>query len=177
MTESHPGGAEPAGDTAPAGPGAEPAPVSLRAAARFIDIVLAATVVSALFALASLPAAALPVDGYLMSVTWMGLLLSGGTVLLFLYEWVFLVALGATPGKLMTGIAVVGPDGGGPGRGHAAVRATVLCLPQSLPCIGQCFTLVESMGALSPEGRTLHDRLAGTAVVRTSPPPPAEPRD
>ena len=153
-----------------AGPDAEPAPFSLRATARFIDIVLAATAVSALFALAALPAAALPVDGYLAAMGWAGLLLFGGVALLFLYEWGFLVARGATPGKMMTGISVVGPGGGRPTRGQAAARAAVLCLPQAVPCVGLCFTLVESLGAASPDGLALHDRLSRTAVVR--PPTP-----
>ncbi len=160
------------GPTGPAaGPRAEPAPFSLRATARFIDAVLATTAVSVLFVVVSLPASALPVDGYHASLFWTGLLLFGGSSLLFLYEWLFLVLLGATPGKLMTRVAVVGPGGDRPSLGHAAVRAAVLCLPQSLPCVGQCFTLVESLGAASPGGRALHDRLSGTSVVRTGPPP------
>ncbi|CAL9445780.1 hypothetical protein SUDANB121_02356 [Nocardiopsis dassonvillei] len=149
------------------GPGAVPAPLSLRATARFIDLVLAAAAVSVLLALAALPATAVPVDGYAGALFWAGLVLGGGAVLLFLYEWLFLVLRGATPGKAMVGIAVVGPGGGRPTRGQAAVRAAVLCLPQALPCVGPCFTLVESLGAASPAGRALHDRLSLTAVVRT----------
>ncbi|WP_306369214.1 RDD family protein [Nocardiopsis sp. CC223A] len=168
MTRPHPG------DTGPAGPGPEPAPFSLRATARFIDIVLATTAISVLLVLAALPAAALPLDGSVVSGFWAGLVLFGGAALLFLYEWLFLVARGATPGKMMTGIAVVGPGGDRPTRGQAALRAAVLCLPQSLPCVGLCFTLVESLGAVSPGGLTLHDRTARTAVVRV-PDAPAAP--
>lgn len=162
MTESGPGG--------PAAPGAEPAPFSLRATARFIDIVLATTAASVLFVLVALSATALPVDGYRASLGWAGALLLGGVALLFLYEWLFLALRGATPGKMMVGVAVVGPGGGRPARGRAAVRAAVLCLPQALPCVGTCFTLVESLGAAAPAGRALHDRLARTAVLRTAPP-------
>jgi uncharacterized RDD family membrane protein YckC len=155
------------------GPGGEPAPFSLRATARFIDVVLAVTAISALLVLAALPAAVLPLDRSLMTGLWAGLLLFGGAVLLFLYEWLFLVARGATPGKRMTGIAVVGPGGERPTPVQAAVRAAVLCLPQSLPCAGLCFTLVESLGALTPGGLTLHDRTARTAVVRVPAAPTA----
>ena len=159
------------------GPGPEPAPFSLRAASRFVDTVLASTAVSVLFALISPLASALPLDRATMVWVWAGTTLLGWTGLLFLYEWAFLAARGATPGKMMTGIAVVGPDAGRPGRGRAALRSAVLCLPQALFCIGPFFTLVTSLGALSPNGGTLHVRTARTSVVRVldAPAPPDGP--
>ena len=68
--------------------------------------------------------------------------------------------LGATPGERLLGIAVADRDGGTPGMGRAALRA-------SLALVG---TLALGAGlwpaVFTRSRRTLHDRLAGTRVVR-----------
>ena len=71
----------------------------------------------------------------------------------------FTAASGQTMGKMLTGVRVVGESGGRVPLGHAIVRAVawgLSVLPLGLGCLP----------ALSGAGRTLHDRLANTRVVR-----------
>lgn len=86
---------------------------------------------------------------------------------LFLYEWLFLMAMGATPGKAATGIKVVADDGGPLTQGQGVGRAALFALPQSITCVGHFYVLTETViGFSSPRGTTLHDRAAGTIVVQ-----------
>jgi uncharacterized RDD family membrane protein YckC len=93
-------------------------------------------------------------------------------------------------GKRRTGLRVVTAAGGRPGLGRTVVRAAVKLLPWQLghlaaarliagsaltPAILACYGLslavpvVSVAGALrDPHGRALHDRVAGTRVVRYS---------
>lgn len=67
--------------------------------------------------------------------------------------WLLTAFLGASVGHRVSGLAVIGPDGRLPGVGRAAAR-TVLILLVVPPLV------------VDPDGRGLHDRLAGTLLVR-----------
>jgi uncharacterized RDD family membrane protein YckC len=67
--------------------------------------------------------------------------------------------LGATPGKRLAGLMVVGPDGARPGLGRSAGRAAAAVLFTALLGIGPLLAL------FTRSGRGLHDLVAGTAVV------------
>lgn len=68
---------------------------------------------------------------------------------------------GRTAGKWVTGLRVERPDGRRVGLGRACLRHLV-GYPVTLLTFGVGFLVV----AFSPRGRALHDRLAGTVVVR-----------
>lgn len=68
---------------------------------------------------------------------------------------------GRTLGKWMLGLEVVGPDGGHPSPGRAALRAAFSLLSAGAAGLGLLLALLDR------QGRALHDRLAGTAVVRS----------
>jgi resuscitation-promoting factor RpfA len=77
----------------------------------------------------------------------------------FVYQLLCHWLLGATFGKLATGLRVVGPDGGRPGLGRSARRAAASVLGVMLFGIGPLVAL------FTRSGRGLHDFAAGTAVV------------
>jgi uncharacterized RDD family membrane protein YckC len=66
---------------------------------------------------------------------------------------------GATLGKRIAGLRVVGPDGRPPSFGRSAARSAWALASLSLLGLGLAPALV------SPSGRALHDLLAGTRVV------------
>lgn len=66
---------------------------------------------------------------------------------------------GASPGKRLLGVRVVGPDGRPPGWARAWLRHAVVSPTQ----LG---LFVDGAGALRPRGIGAHDRVALTAVVR-----------
>ena len=75
------------------------------------------------------------------------------------YFWLFTGLCGQTPGKLLLGLAVVGPDGGRPDLARALVRELAGRPLASLPLgLGYFWAL--------GGGRGWHDLLAGTRVVR-----------
>jgi uncharacterized RDD family membrane protein YckC len=98
---------------------------------------------------------------------------------------------GAGWGKRRAGLRVVGPDGGPPGRGRAATRNAVKLLPWQLAHVAvarlalevhQPATIAVSYGLAvllpgvslavawrDPAHRALHDRVAGTRVIRQAP--------
>ena len=83
------------------------------------------------------------------------LLQNGGYLIAF-------TATGQTLGKMVTGLRVVTAHDSSPGFGRATVRSVlslVLALPAGLGLLP---------AVLSHEGRGLHDRLAGTRVVRST---------
>lgn len=83
-------------------------------------------------------------------------------VVMFLYFVLFEGVGGATPGKAMLGLRVVGPGQGRVGIGRSLVR-NLLRAVDGLPTLG----LVAAILILSSEERTrLGDMLAGTRVVR-----------
>ncbi|NYI97759.1 putative RDD family membrane protein YckC [Streptomonospora nanhaiensis] len=107
-----------------------------------------------------------PQDGFYDA--WAYLILFGWGVLLFFYDWLFHIAGGRTIGKMMVRVRVVRADGGRLRQGQAAGRALLFGLPQCLLCLGHVFTLLDCLWCLSDDERrrTLHDRAAGTIVVR-----------
>lgn len=80
------------------------------------------------------------------------------SALFLAWFWPSVALFGRTPAMALLGIAVVSREGGVVGGGRALVRALVL--PVSI------FVPVLFLGlVLGKERRTLHDRVAGTAVV------------
>ncbi|HEY9405545.1 MAG TPA: RDD family protein [Pyrinomonadaceae bacterium] len=133
------------------------APFSLRCGALLVDYTLAV----AISAFATLFARTL---GGSVSLTGeatlsIGYLLSLGVLLLnFLVLPVF---TGTTVGKWATGLRIERQSGEPLGFGHATLRHTLGYLV-SLLTFGVGFLLA----AFDAEGRALHDRIAGTVVVR-----------
>jgi uncharacterized RDD family membrane protein YckC len=80
----------------------------------------------------------------------------------------FYVLTGRTFGKQLMRIRVVSADTGHwPGWRRAAVRALVFPVPVCVPQYGLVVLLVDILWSVAdPAARTLHDRLAGTRVVR-----------
>ena len=91
--------------------------------------------------------------------SWPGLVAYLGLLALF-YAGYFTGTTGQTPGKLLTGLRVVGATGRPPGYPRAMARAFVGLLGTALVGLG----LLPM--AFDPAGRTLHDRLFRTRVVR-----------
>jgi uncharacterized RDD family membrane protein YckC len=92
-----------------------------------------------------------------------GVLLPAATVALvaaFAYQWLGLALMGATPGKRLLRLRVVGPDGRRPSPGRSALRAA-LTIP-SLLVLG----LGPLLALFTRSGRALHDFGARTYVVR-----------
>jgi len=68
--------------------------------------------------------------------------------------------MGATIGKRLLGLRVTGPDGAAPGMARSAVRAAVAVAGTAALGVGVV------VGLCTRGGRSLHDRAAGTSVVR-----------
>jgi uncharacterized RDD family membrane protein YckC len=79
---------------------------------------------------------------------------------LFAGFWLLGHGLGVTPGKKALGVRVVRTDGRRPGPLWGTVRAFAALLGALPLLLGYLWALWD------PEGRTWHDRLAGTHVVR-----------
>ena len=77
----------------------------------------------------------------------------------FVYATVSHTLAGATLGKRLVGIRVVGSDGRPPGPARSAVRSALMVLSVTLAGAGLLPALI------SPSRRALHDLLAGTRVV------------
>jgi uncharacterized RDD family membrane protein YckC len=77
------------------------------------------------------------------------------------YETLFVWKLGGTPGKLLLGLRIVRPDG--------AAVSYPLALGRYAATIVTGFTMGigHVMAAMDEEKRALHDRLAGTRVIKT----------
>jgi uncharacterized RDD family membrane protein YckC len=94
-----------------------------------------------------------------LASSWLGLTAYLGLLALF-YAGYFTGTTGQTPGKLMTGLRVVGAAGRPPGYLRAIGRAVIGLLGTALAGLG----LLPM--AFDPAARALHDRLFGTRVVR-----------
>ena len=94
-----------------------------------------------------------------LASSWPGIALYLGLLALF-YAGYFTGTTGQTPGKLMTGLRVVGATGRPPGYPRAMARAFVGLLGTGLVGLG----LLPM--AFDPAGRAAHDRLFRTRVVR-----------
>jgi uncharacterized RDD family membrane protein YckC len=80
----------------------------------------------------------------------------------FAYQWLGIALTGATPGMLVTGLRVVGPDGGRPSPGRAAARSGLALLSAAALGTGILLAL------FTRSGRGAHDVGAGTWVVRAA---------
>jgi uncharacterized RDD family membrane protein YckC len=94
-----------------------------------------------------------------LASSWPALASYLGLLALF-YAGYFTGTTGQTPGKLVTGLRVVGPSGRPPGYLRAMARALVGLLGTGLAGLG----LLPM--AFDPAARALHDRLFRTRVVR-----------
>jgi uncharacterized RDD family membrane protein YckC len=97
-----------------------------------------------------------------------------GYLVFFVYEYLFLVTKGRTPGKMATGIAVRLRDvPGKPPRGAVAKRCGLdlaMYIAGSIPVIGIFASLALLLNYLWPlwddKKQALHDKVAATNVVR-----------
>ncbi|WP_440089470.1 RDD family protein [Streptosporangium sp. LJ11] len=87
---------------------------------------------------------------------------------LFLYFWVQHALWGRTLGKRLLGVRVVAARTGGRlGTGRTALRTLAFPLLAFVPEVGLWCLLADGLWMLlDPEGRVLHDRWLGAAVVR-----------
>jgi uncharacterized RDD family membrane protein YckC len=98
-------------------------------------------------------------------------------------SWDFLIVWSATPGKRLLGMYVAGGAGAGVRPLNAAIRVAAyhffflgffLREEVGLQTLGWIFLLVVllnvTMVLTDPQRRTLHDRIAGTRVLRGRPP-------
>ncbi|MGW1346349.1 RDD family protein [Kribbella sp. NPDC002412] len=98
-----------------------------------------------------------------------------GIAVSFVYEYFFLTRSGATPGKKAVGIAVRLRDVPGPPPGAAVAKRfsvyTGLSLLSAIPLVGTLFSFLSLINYLWPlwddKKQALHDKVAGTNVVRT----------
>ena len=139
-------------------PGGEPAaaPLGRCVAACALDgaFVAAGTALPILLATWALPGGA-ALAGALIPAA-----LALGALVAVAYGAIGLGLLGATPGARALGLAVIDRDGRTPGMGRAALRA-------ALALIGTLALGAGLWPAFFTKGRrTLHDRVAGTFVVR-----------
>ncbi|MDT0304540.1 RDD family protein [Streptomonospora wellingtoniae] len=142
-----------------------------RLSARVIDYTVIGMAVVLFFILVSFLAEASLRGGELADRyfdAWAMLFFFGTGPVMFLHDWLCNAAHGRTLGKAALGIRVVRRDGGPLRQGQSAGRAAIFGLPQAVPCLGGLFTLIDCLSALadSESARTLHDRAAGTVVVR-----------
>ncbi|MFM1886506.1 MAG: hypothetical protein RL026_1663 [Pseudomonadota bacterium] len=95
-------------------------------------------------------------------------LLLVGVLALFVVQVWLLASRGQTLGKLILKIRIVrSTDGGNPGFVHAVlVRFLAVALLGAVPFVGWLFTLVDLLFIFGPDRRCLHDRMAGTRVLR-----------
>ena len=80
-------------------------------------------------------------------------------LLAFVYQWLGVTLMGATPGMRLLSLRVVGPDGERPGPGRSAGRALLALGSTALLGLGLLLAL------FARDGRGAHDRGAGTWVV------------
>ena len=150
------------------GGGARPSPVAeptpVERPARVAERARAAAVDALLFAALSavvvyFTGRAARVDLAALASSWPALASYLGLLALF-YAGYFTGTTGQTPGKLVTGLRVVGANGRPPGYLRAMARALVGLLGTGLVGLG----LLPM--AFDPAARALHDRLFRTRVVR-----------
>ncbi|HEX8632984.1 MAG TPA: RDD family protein [Pyrinomonadaceae bacterium] len=133
------------------------APFSLRCGALLIDY----TMVVAIIAFATLFARTLGGSISLTGEATLGIGYLSSLGVLLLNFLVLPVFTGTTVGKWATGLRIERQNGEPLGFGHATLRHTLGYLV-SLLTLGLGFLLA----AFDAEGRALHDRIAGTVVVR-----------
>lgn len=80
----------------------------------------------------------------------------------FLYRWLTVARAGATPGMWLAGVELRGLDGERPGETAAMIHAGAFCAAW-LFVLPQIASVV--LMAARPDGRGLHDRAAGLAMI------------
>jgi len=85
-----------------------------------------------------------------------------GVVFVLAYQFVFLAAVGATPGMLLTRLQLVSADGNTATTSQIAVRLLVSCLSLAAFGLGYIWALFH------PARQTWHDIAAGTIVSHSS---------
>ncbi|HUF33405.1 MAG TPA: RDD family protein [Acidimicrobiales bacterium] len=123
--------------------------VGRRALARSIDAVIAAGLTVAAFALTPDDR---PVLGFVVAI-----------LLVTAQEASLLASVGATPGKLATGLRVRALDHAGPLPVAAALRRSVIVAVVGLSVVG--LPALVASASLSPMRRGFHDRRSGTVVL------------
>lgn len=85
-----------------------------------------------------------------------------------IYQWMLVARTGQTIGKKMMRIRIVRTDGGPVGFGDGvALRDWVMRAVGFIPCVGGLISLVGILMIFGQERRCLHDRIAGTKVIKT----------
>lgn len=157
----------PAGDEVaqPAVPaGLTLAPISRRIGGLILDqIIVALPVVVVVIALGFTPSDTVTSESLLIFNIAL-------TSVAFIYESLMVVLLGRTVGKIALGTRVVRLiDGGRPGWSEAVMRALVPLSLGAIPRVGVLLAvLVYSLALWNPLRQGLHDKAAGTLVVRNS---------
>lgn len=133
------------------------APFALRCGALLIDYSMLVAILASCTILAGiLGGNARTAGGAANALGW--LIVAGAGILNFV---VFAGTRGRTLGKWATGLRIERTNGALPGMGHTLLRHFI-GYPLSLIIFGLGFLLA----AFDAQGRALHDRLAGTLVVR-----------
>jgi uncharacterized RDD family membrane protein YckC len=136
------------------------APFSLRCGALLIDYIIVVGVLALATLLARVFADGRRGSAFILTV---GYIATAGVALL---NFVVIANLGGrTLGKWMAGLRIERKDGGALSVRRALLRHLV-GYPLTLLTLGLGFLV----SAFDPQGRALHDRLAGTVVVRSRPP-------
>ena len=156
----------------PAGPLA--APRGRRLAGRIVDLVVAGWVLAFVAIeldgrilggdiLARRPLSAVTPEGTRLAVI--------ALLVVAALEVVPMALRGRTPGKVLLGMRVVDVDTGGPpGFLRAILRALLVHGWVALPALGWLLPVAVAVTTLvSPSGRGIHDRLAGTLVLDAAP--------
>jgi uncharacterized RDD family membrane protein YckC len=99
-----------------------------------------------------------------------GIFLAVACTLMFLaVQVVFLSMRGQSVGKMILGLEIVLDDGSPAGFFHAVLlREVVPLLILMIPVAGFVFEIVDRFYVFSDDRRRLHDRIAGTRVIRLS---------
>jgi uncharacterized RDD family membrane protein YckC len=87
------------------------------------------------------------------------------------WQWYRIANDGTTLGKRAGGIRIVAADGGPPGfLAGVVLREWALGIPKTLfGSAGSLLGIADALMVFSDEGRTIHDRIAGTRVVKGAP--------
>jgi uncharacterized RDD family membrane protein YckC len=148
----------------PTSPGPVYAGFASRAVAFVLDLILLAAAVAVVGALLQMVVGFFGVGRHMPVDT--GTLYAGGTAIGFLMQAVYFIffwsAIGQTPGKILLGLQVVTSNGRPPSVLRAVVRYVGYWV--SAICLGLGFLWV----LVDRRRQGWHDKLAGTAVVRTA---------
>lgn len=149
------------------------APVWRRILARFLMLLGLAMMAGLGFAVLMFVPNAVKRDPYITYA-----IIAAFPVIYLLVNAAMLARTGQDVGKRYAGIRIVGADGTKATQMAALLKRDALTLVLGLTGIGLIYWLVSAVLLFSKGGRTLHDRVAGTRVVRdgaVAPPPAVSP--